>query len=223
MIDALKMCQASTEPEAQVLLADAPAAATMALAAEVQPLALDVAEPITLQQAKDHLRVVAPDEDAYIQGLIVAAREMAEDQLNRTIVQRSRVARFSGWGADLALLKPPVITLDSVSYYDETGGEVELDMGRYFLQPVSEDEIPRVELRAGEPFPVLDARRFHAVTVRYTAGYPVGQVPAPIVQWMLLNIGTMYENRSTVINGSISQQLAGDFVRWLLQRYKVYE
>ena len=190
--------------------------------ADAGATAVVAVEPITLQQAKEHLRVVVADDDAYISGLIVAARVAAEGRLNRTIVQRQRVARFAAWTDDMVLLKPPILSVDSVMYVDETGGEMPLDLGLYYLQPADEDTLPRLELRAGEPYPLLDRRR-QPIAVHYTAGYAVGEVPPPIIQWMLLAIGTLYGNRESIINGSISQELAGDFVKYLLQPHMVYE
>jgi uncharacterized phage protein (predicted DNA packaging) len=42
-------------------------------------------EPISLAEAKKHLRVEFEDDDTLIQGLIVAAREYAEGFLNRVL------------------------------------------------------------------------------------------------------------------------------------------
>lgn len=183
---------------------------------------LDIVEPITLEEAKAHLRVVIPDDDGYISGLIVAARTMAEGLLNRTIVQRRRAVRFSGWGVQMSLLKPPVISIDNVGYYDETGGEMMLDPSLYYLAGEYDDGMPYVGFRPGETYPLLD-QRAQPITVYYTAGYVPGEVPADIIQWMKLTIGTMYNNRESVVNGTISGQLGDDFARWLLQPHKVYE
>lgn len=187
-----------------------------------EPPPLDIAEPVALAEAKEHLRVYGEDDDGYISSLIVAARAMAEGKLNRTIVQRRRVARFSDWGVRMRLPKPPVISVDNVGYYDETGGEMMLDGARYYLVYEDEDGVPQVNFRAGEPYPILD-RRAQAVTVYYTAGYPPGEVPPTVVQWIKLAIGTMYANRETVVNGVASNALGDDFCRWLLQPHTVYE
>lgn len=214
MVDATVFAGANTS--------SAPSFSVAVAESSVLSVALD-AEPITLQQAKDHLRVFISDDDEYIAGLIVAARTAAEGRLNRTIVQRQRVARFAGWGARMRLLKPPILTVDSIGYIDETGGEMLLDGGRYYLaEPEDEGGMFEVGLRAGEPYPLLD-RRAHPLIVRYTAGYPVGGVPADIVQWMLLAIGTMYNNRESVIVGTISGALGDEFAKWLLQPHMVYE
>ena len=184
---------------------------------------LEVVEPVTLAEAKEHLRVHIPDDDAYISTLIVAARAMAEGRLNRTIVQRRRAMRFSGWGVHMRLLKPPVLSIDRIGYYDETGGEVLLDDGRFYLAgEYDEDGTPYAAFRPGEPYPALDSRA-EPITVYYTAGYVPGEVPASIVQWIKLAIGTMYNNRESVVNGVTSAALGDDFSRWLLQPYMVYE
>lgn len=45
-----------------------------------------MAEPVTLERAKQHLRVVNNDEDALITSYITAAREYAEKYQNRVFV-----------------------------------------------------------------------------------------------------------------------------------------
>jgi uncharacterized phage protein (predicted DNA packaging) len=47
-----------------------------------------MSEPISLQEAKKHLRVEFDDDDDLIQGLITAAREYAEVFMNRPLVEK---------------------------------------------------------------------------------------------------------------------------------------
>lgn len=47
-----------------------------------------VIEPITLSEAKAHLRVEHGDEDAYIVNLISVARDFAEKFVNRLLAER---------------------------------------------------------------------------------------------------------------------------------------
>lgn len=177
-------------------------------------------EPITLEEAKAHLRVVGDDEDDLITGLIVAAREMAEGRLNRTITQRTRTEVFASWRHDLVLSKPPIVSVDAVTYADDAGEVQTLDADLYHAAVYLEPAV--VELAPGFQPPALHFRQ-HPIAVTYTAGYPEGDVPRAIRQWMLLAIGTMYGNRETLVNGTISQPLAGDFMQMLIQPYMVYE
>lgn len=188
--------------------------------ADLQPADTDGVdnEPISLQRAKDHLRVVFDDEDDYIAGLITAARTMAEGRLNRTLVQRQRVAVFPSWRTQMALPKPPLVRVDEVIYLDAQGAEQFLnDFDLY-----SGHTPAVVALPYGTSPPALRARP-DAIRVTYTAGYADGHVPAPILQWMLLVIGTLYENRETMSAGVQLYRMPDDFMQWMLQPYMVYE
>ena len=70
-------------------------------------------EPVTLSEAKAHLRVDSTDDDAYIATLITAAREWVEAYLDRTLVHTQWVMRFdrfppSGTQA-VELPRPPMV------------------------------------------------------------------------------------------------------------------
>ena len=51
-----------------------------------------ITEPVTLAEAKSHLRVYYDTDDSYISSLITAAREYAEAFQNRLLVARSESA-----------------------------------------------------------------------------------------------------------------------------------
>jgi len=180
-----------------------------------------VVEPVTLEEAKSHLRVFGDDEDSYITSLITAAREMAEGRLNRTIVQRTRTEVFTGWKVDLALLKPPIISVDSITYADDTG-VVRTLSEEYYYAALGGEHAPRIELAPGFQAPALHFRR-HPIAVTYTAGYAEGEVPRAICQWILLALGTMYEHRESVVAGVSVASLPDDFMQLLIQPYMVYE
>lgn len=180
-----------------------------------------VPEPISLEQAKAHLRVVFDDEDNYISALILAARQMAEGRMNRTITQRIREQAFSSW-CTMPLLKPPFVQVESVSYIDADGIEQVLSPDNYTVSTRKEPARLSLTPAARYNAPSL-ASQEESVIVRYTAGYPVGQVPDLILQWMLLQIGSMYEHRESVIAGVAVHPLPEMYERMFLQPYMVYE
>jgi len=203
--------------DATKLVEQAPIMSRMASVASVDP----AEEPISLERAKTHLRLegVLDDDDAYIQALIVAARQMAEGRINRTITQRELVASFDGWGCKMPLLKPPFVELLGVDYLDADGNLQSLPSDSYYT---FQDGVTQLGFAGGAPMPVLYARR-SVITVRYLAGYPVGEVPEQIIMWMLLQIGSMYAHRESVIAGVSVAPLPEMYEKMFLQPYMVYE
>src|SRR5260370_28067499 len=106
-------------------------------------------EPITLDEAKLHLRVTGTDDDAYITGLITAARQYIEKEQNRAFITQtllqtcdafpdlpnatlkffiptysveSYLARaISLMSGPLRLYRPPLVSVTSVTYLDQNG------------------------------------------------------------------------------------------------------
>lgn len=198
------------------LLPDVPGQEGPSAARSGDGAGVDLVEPITLAAAKSHLRVVYDDDDADITAMITAARQIAEGRLNRTLVQRQLVAAFPHFYWGLPLLKPPLISVDSVGYMDADGAMQSFD-GFY----VNEFTTPaRVELDGTAP---QVRTRPDAVRVTYTAGYADGDIPAPIISWMLLVIGTLYEHRATMAAGVQTYSIPDNFMQMLIQPYMVYE
>lgn len=193
----------------------------IARASLVETSNVDLVEPITLEEAKHHLNVVYDDDDAYISSLIIAARRVAEGKLNRTIVQRVLDVAFSSWGR-MVLPKPPFVQIESVSYFDADGNEQTLEPDQITVTTRREPACLTLSPLFRPNAPTL-ANQDEAIIVRYTAGYPVGEVPQDIIHWMKLQIGSMYEHRESVIAGVSVAPLPEMYERLFLQPYMVYE
>lgn len=181
-----------------------------------------VAEPISLEEAKKHLKLegVLDDEDDQIQRMIVAARRLAEGKTNRTITQREIVATFDGWGCRMRLAKPPFIEVRSVEYIDSNGESQVMRIESYYV--LDGREPAEVAFVGGAPLPALAVRR-GAIKVRYLAGYPEGEVPEDIKAWILMQIGSLYAHRESVIAGVSVAPLPEMYEQMFLQPYMVYE
>lgn len=179
-------------------------------------------EPVTLQEAKLHLRVIADvsdvaahPEDALITALITAARTDCENRLQRSLLQTTWTLTLDEFPACdfVRLERGPIISLDSVKYFDADEAQQTLATSAYRLsghrvEPV--DTWPTTQDRIG------------AVELVYKAGYgtTAASVPAPLKAWILLAIGDMYENRAATNIGNIVSPLK--FAEGLLDAYKVW-
>jgi uncharacterized phiE125 gp8 family phage protein len=179
-----------------------------------------MAEPLTLEEAKRHLRVAVDDDDAEIESFIVAARQMLEQRLQRAIVVRTVDVMEYGFYDGMPLPVVPFLGSLSITYTDPDGIGQTLAPEAYEIDITSEPV--RVYALTGTTWP---ATRFSrgAVKLQYQAGYADGTVPAPLVQWMKLAVGTMYEHRESLVAGVSVAPLPDEFMKWLYQPYMVYK
>ncbi len=153
-----------------------------------------MAEPVSLAQAKAHLRVIDTNEDALITLLIVAAREFVENRTGRILVQRAMTERRDCFGGYLQLYWRPVVAVTTISYTDSAGAAAAYTGFRSNIGPA------RVYPALNGSWPSLGSNG--EVIVTYTAGYAVGQEPQSLIQAMLLLIGHWFGIRETVVIGA---------------------
>lgn len=178
-------------------------------------------EPLTLEEVKANLRIVFADEDGDLLRMIRAARQMAEERLNRALMPQTLAFGADAFCTVLKVPRPPLIEIDSLKYIDSDGVEQTMPDADYLVDGFADP--PTISAAPGISWPSTRAQS-NAVVVQYQAGYAdAASVPEPIRQWMLLTIGSMYANREAFLNGSISQSLAGNFYDLLLQPFVVYQ
>ena len=172
-------------------------------------------EPVTLAEAKAHLRVDTSDDDAYIVTLITAAREWVEEYLDRTLVHTQWVMRFDRFPvdstADIELPRPPVVssgtaTSVTVAYTLEDGTTATYSTHLFRVDRASTPGAVKTNYAQTWPPHRQDD---NSVSVTWWAGYgPSGtSVPAAIRHAMLMLVGHWYEARSSVLTGSISKEI----------------
>lgn len=179
-------------------------------------------EPVTLPEAKIHLRVEHDEENALIQQLIVTAREQAEHATCRALTTQTweRVLdAFPVGGGAIELAMPPVQSIASVKLINLQGSIETLAPAAYSLDV---DTQPGWLLpAAGYEWPAtLDAA--NAVRVRFVCGYGADGsfVPASIRQYILAHVGHWHCHRGAVSDKKLEpvpylERLLDSFRVWL--------
>lgn len=200
-------------------------------------------EPVTLSEARLHLRLDAYDspathpDDTLIQALISAARDWAEKFTGRSICRRVvevGLDRFPGacWngltcrqvGYDpepIVLPGGPVQSILSVVYVTTDGQQTLTD-----YQLDTNQEPATLWPAAGVSWPSTKDYQKDAVRVRYQVGYDLAgdspnqyPLPLPIKQAILLVVGSLYENREAT--APIEIKAVPMTAEFLLRPYRV--
>jgi len=156
--------------------------------------------PVSLAEAKVHLRVDSTDENDLITSLIEAATGYLDGRagiLGRPIVTQSwRLDTPGPVGGRIAICMPDVQSITSVKYLvsgvETTWSSAQYRLGRAGLSSWF------VEAKDGYSFPAADDQE-DAFRVTFAAGFgDADDVPGPIKQAILLLVGAWYANREGV-------------------------
>ena len=153
-------------------------------------------EPVSVEEAKAHLRLDHNYEDVWLLTAIAAAREDAETFTGRALAEQTLELQLDRWPAvdELWLPRPPVTAVSWVKYTDEAGAQSTLAAETYLVD--AGPNAARLRLRVGQAWPGVTLQS-SGLVVRYTAGYPL--VPARVKQAILLIVGHLYENREATM------------------------
>lgn len=157
-------------------------------------------EPITYDQACQHLRVDSSDDQAYIEALIPVARQHVEDLTGRCFISSTWQCTADSWHAltdgrctdRFTLGRSPLLTVSSIKYYDSTTEQLTtMDAADYRVVTATEPGTVQIP----DSFPsVMD--RPDAIQITFTAGYPnANSIPAPHRHAVKLVVSHLYEQR----------------------------
>lgn len=177
------------------------------------------AEPVSLAEAKAHLRLDASDEDTLVTALIVAARRQAEARTGRVfITQRWKLTADSFPEDSFDLPNPPLSSVVSLTYLDADGARQTLASTEY--QVVTDELVGRVLPTYGKVWPAC-REVAGSIELTFEAGYgAAAAVPQDLKAWILLAIGTLHKERTAVPDGQRAE-LPRDFVDGLLDPYRI--
>ncbi len=153
-------------------------------------------EPLTLAEAKAHLKIDTSDDDALIIALIVAARARAEWHTGRALITQGWTLHLDCWPASggIEIPLPPLQSVASVTTYARDDSGAVMSTSLYAVDTASAPA--RLALKPGVP-PPTNLRALNAIAVAFTAGYGDAESDVPLLlkEAILELIAFLYENR----------------------------
>lgn len=158
-------------------------------------------EPVTLAEAKVHLRQFDVVQDALISLLITAAREYAESYCGRSFITQTWRGVMDGFPCEcIEFERGPLISVQNIIYRDMAGVAQTITsptLPQYAID--TSGVIPRMAPGFGYIWPIA-LPQIGAVQVNYTAGYgpAATDVPPVVRNWIMVRVNTMFENREEI-------------------------
>jgi uncharacterized phiE125 gp8 family phage protein len=143
-------------------------------------------EPVTLAEAKAHLRVTHNDDDAYINTLIKSARTSLEARLGLGFITQAWSVFLDDWPEALEVRLPlgPILDVVDIKIWSDADVSAIIDPAHYYEDRASRP--PRIVLRTGRSW-VKPGRQANGIEILLSVGFGplASSVPEPIRQAIL--------------------------------------
>jgi len=152
-------------------------------------------EPVSVEEVKDHHKILQAAEDHLLLPFIKQAREFVENETGLKLISQTWDWRLDGFQALMRLPFAPVVSVTSISYTD-TGGSTQTLVANTDYQVDTHSRPGRIMPAYGATWPSVRTQTFNAVTVRFVAGY-ANQVAVPkeLRGAVLQIVGDIFNNR----------------------------
>lgn len=163
-------------------------------------------EPITLEEAKNFMRIDTDDDDGLILTQITAAREYAENIQLRKFLTQTWWYYLDDWPDTnyIELPFPPLLSVASITYTDYNS--VATPFTDFTNDIVSEPG--RIVLDYGCSWPTATLSPNNPILIIFACGYGTpNNIPQVTKSGMLLIIDELYENREINITGQTVNRL----------------
>lgn len=194
--------------------------------------------PVTVSQAKEHMRVEGSTDDDYIAALIASSVDYAELSTGRQLVEATYelVLDAFPWDKQLGIIhngvielpRPSLLTVTSIKYIDADGVEQTLASTEYTVD--TDSLVGRVYPAYLKYWPRTRAVPA-AVRIRYTCGWPMSDETSPpawtgpesIKTWIMVRVATLYSMRESLVQGQAVAELPRSYVDGLLDAHRIYK
>jgi len=170
-----------------------------------------VNEPVTMTEAKLHLRVDHDEEDDAIRTYIASARAWVEEYTNRALINQTwqmTLADFPlRYPFEIALPLGRCSAINSIAYTDSDGNPQTLTgptsgspAGTDYQEDLSSDEGARIRPPVAGEWPSVQDEAIQPVTVEFVVGYGAksSDMPDAIRTAVLYRLTDLYEYRGSV-------------------------
>lgn len=164
-------------------------------------------EPVTVTEAKAHLRVDGSAEDVLISSLILTSRLHLEASLDLALITQSWTLVLDRWarGSDIEIPMSPLLSVNAVRVKKADGSFTVVPATSYVVDIASRPA--RIVWNATvKPDPGVPA---NGIEIDFTAGFgaTANLVPAPLRHALLLLTAHWYEHRDPTEIGSQSARV----------------
>ena len=166
------------------------------------------AYPVTVAEAKSHVRIETSDDDTLVDAMLAAATAMAEAQTGLALITQTLALHLDEWPCDGVIYVPraPLASVTSIVYRATDGTQTTLSASEY--QTVTSSQPGRIAPAYGYDWPALRGT-LDDVVITFVAGFGASgsSVPADIRHAILLIFAELYENREGFVTGTIATPL----------------
>ena len=193
-------------------------------------------EPVTLAEAKSHLRVENTADDTLITSLIKSSRQMAETYTGITFVDTTLQGFMDNWpslyneqwwsgirelpidyhnkNSYIEIGLAPLQSVTHIKTYDNADVATTIASTEYQVSTYSgiTPNKGRITLRAGATWPTFE-RNADGIEIQFVSGFGTAttDIPETIRQALLIDVAFRYENRGDGILSENAQQLLDHF------------
>jgi uncharacterized phiE125 gp8 family phage protein len=158
-------------------------------------------QPVTLAEAKLHLKETSSAEDSLITMFIASATQECESILGRPLLDQI-------WGyydesfPDVIELPMPIRAVNSIRYKEPVNGTLLTLNAAEYQADLNARYAARIQPANTKSWPSVQPNTLDAVQVSVQAGYAdAASVPSAIKHWCLLRIGAYFANREAWTEG----------------------
>lgn len=156
--------------------------------------------PVSLAEAKAHLRVDHDDEDAVITSLITAATTHLDGPagiLGRALGEQTWTLYLPTFPAcEIRPPLAPLIDVEEITYLDSSGVRQTMEPDTYVAFAGVDGAI---EPEYGQSWPSARYQR-RSVAITFNVGHD--PIPSPIQTWILMTVASLYDVRPSSLSGS---------------------